>query len=368
MAAGATAPEDGDSAGGDPGGPGLNNIKGQARTGPLFIAAGADDDTLIVGHLNVGQSYVTCIGHHVGPGDGITLGNLWPRRVISIFAVGGLLDVDRGGDAEVVAGIAVADRIAHGRRQAMNDRLKHLINAGAGLGRTEHRAIGIEAEDVFDLEVDEKDPDKFIEVVAALGRACMPGLSFLGGWHATGALGTIGATAAEVTAAGGTGIAVCCDHGDDDQVRRLFEQVREEQGRLDILVNNATSLHDALTLIRGCNPRPGQAVSPVAAEYVIPDVFVRKVDNRWQVEISPTGVPKLSVNQQYAQLLRGNGDHAVLRTQLQEARWLIRSLEIRNETLLKVATSIVKRQTDFLEQGERIHEARPTWAASGSSR
>jgi NAD(P)-dependent dehydrogenase (short-subunit alcohol dehydrogenase family) len=59
--------------------------------------------------------------------------------------------------------------------------------------------------------------------------------------------GTIGATAAAVTAAGGTGIAVCCDHGDDDQVRRLFEQVREEQGRLDILVNNATSLHDALT-------------------------------------------------------------------------------------------------------------------------
>jgi len=111
-------------------------------------------------------------------------------------------------------------------------------------------------------------------------------------------------------------------------------------------------LHDALALIRGCNPRPGQAVSPAAAEYVIPDVFVRKVDNRWQVEISPTGVPRLSVNQQYAKLLRGNGDHAVLRTQLQEARWLIRSLEIRNETLLKVATCIVSRQTDFLEQGD----------------
>jgi RNA polymerase sigma-54 factor len=112
------------------------------------------------------------------------------------------------------------------------------------------------------------------------------------------------------------------------------------------------TLHDALALIRGCNPRPGQTVSPAAAEYVITDVFVRKVDNRWQVEISPTGVPKLSVNQQYAKLLRGNGDHAVLRTQLQEARWLIRSLEIRNETLLKVATCIVKRQTDFLEHGD----------------
>jgi NAD(P)-dependent dehydrogenase (short-subunit alcohol dehydrogenase family) len=59
--------------------------------------------------------------------------------------------------------------------------------------------------------------------------------------------GTVQATAEAVTAAGGKGIAVYCDHGDDEQVRKLFEQVREEQGRLDILVNNATSLHDALT-------------------------------------------------------------------------------------------------------------------------
>ena len=111
-------------------------------------------------------------------------------------------------------------------------------------------------------------------------------------------------------------------------------------------------LQAALALIRGCNPRPGNAVSPPAAEYVIPDVFVRKIDNRWVVEISPTGVPRLSVNQQYARLLRGSGDHAVLRSQLQEARWLIRSLEIRNETLMKVATCIVKRQTAFLEHGD----------------
>ncbi len=111
-------------------------------------------------------------------------------------------------------------------------------------------------------------------------------------------------------------------------------------------------LQDALALVKGCNPKPGLAVSSAPAEYVIPDVFVRKVDNRWQVEISPTGVPKLSVNKTYAKLLRGNGDHAVLRSQLQEARWLIRSLEIRNETLLKVATCIVSRQTEFLEQGD----------------
>ena len=111
-------------------------------------------------------------------------------------------------------------------------------------------------------------------------------------------------------------------------------------------------LHEALALVRGCNPKPGLAVSPASTEYVIPDVFVRKIDNRWQVEISPTGVPRLSVNQQYARLLRGSSEHAVLKSQLQEARWLIRSLEIRNETLLKVATSIVSRQTEFLEHGD----------------
>ncbi len=111
-------------------------------------------------------------------------------------------------------------------------------------------------------------------------------------------------------------------------------------------------LHDALALIRACNPRPGQAVSNAAAEYVVPDVFVRKIDDRWTVEISSSGIPRLSVNQRYAQLLRGSTDHAALRTQLQEARWLVRSLEIRNETLLKVATCIVSRQHEFLDRGD----------------
>jgi RNA polymerase sigma-54 factor len=111
-------------------------------------------------------------------------------------------------------------------------------------------------------------------------------------------------------------------------------------------------LHNAIALVKSCNPKPGLAVSPAATQYVIPDVFVRKIDNHWQVEISSTGIPRLSVNQQYARLLRGSGDHAVLRTQLQEARWLIRSLEIRNETLMKVASCIVARQTEFLEHGD----------------
>jgi len=118
------------------------------------------------------------------------------------------------------------------------------------------------------------------------------------------------------------------------------------------LRTSEADLDVALALVKSCNPKPGLAVSPAAAEYVIPDVFVRKIDNRWQVEVSASGIPRLTVNQQYAKLLRGNGSHPALRSQLQEARWLVRSLEIRNETMLKVATCIVSRQKEFLEQGE----------------
>ena len=111
-------------------------------------------------------------------------------------------------------------------------------------------------------------------------------------------------------------------------------------------------LQDALALVRSCHPRPGSAIHSGSAEYVVPDVFVRKLDGRWIVEVNSATMPALRVNQTYAGLLGRNTNHAVLRTQLQEARWLVRSLEIRNETLLKVARCIVDRQQDFFEHGE----------------
>jgi RNA polymerase sigma-54 factor len=112
------------------------------------------------------------------------------------------------------------------------------------------------------------------------------------------------------------------------------------------------ALHDALALIRGCHPRPGAAFETAQAEYIVPDVFVRRTDQGWAVEINPASVPRLKVNQGYASLVTRSSDYATLRSQLQEARWLIRSLEIRNETLLKVARTIVQRQAAFLEKGD----------------
>jgi RNA polymerase sigma-54 factor len=108
----------------------------------------------------------------------------------------------------------------------------------------------------------------------------------------------------------------------------------------------------ALSLIRGCNPRPGSAFEGAQPEYIVPDVFVRRTDQGWSVEINPGSVPRLRVNQGYASVVARSADYATLRAQLQEARWLIRSLEIRNETLLKVARTIVQRQAAFLELGE----------------
>jgi RNA polymerase sigma-54 factor len=111
-------------------------------------------------------------------------------------------------------------------------------------------------------------------------------------------------------------------------------------------------LHTAIALVRACHPRPGATIHSDTAEYVVPDVFVRRSEHGWVVEINPSTVPRVRVNQNYADLLGRNADHSMLRAQLQEARWLLRSLEIRNETLLKVARSIVQRQAAFFEHGD----------------
>ncbi len=110
----------------------------------------------------------------------------------------------------------------------------------------------------------------------------------------------------------------------------------------------------AVGLVRACQPRPGANVFTAPPEYVVPDVFVRRHEGQWVVELNNAMSPQLRVNQLYAGSLGRGEEYDALKAQLQEARWLIRSLEIRNETLLKVALTIVQRQTDFLEQGEEF--------------
>jgi RNA polymerase sigma-54 factor len=111
-------------------------------------------------------------------------------------------------------------------------------------------------------------------------------------------------------------------------------------------------LAQAVALVRGCHPRPGATVSTAKAEYVVPDVFVRRTDRGWSVEVNSSTLPRVRLNQSYADMLGRGAGHSSMRAQLQEARWLLKSLEIRNETLMKVARSIVERQSAFLEHGE----------------
>ncbi|MGL6261356.1 RNA polymerase factor sigma-54 [Vibrio sp. WXL210] len=112
-------------------------------------------------------------------------------------------------------------------------------------------------------------------------------------------------------------------------------------------------LREVLGLIQRLDPRPGSRITQTHAEYVIPDVSVFKDHGKWLVTINPDSAPRLKVNQQYANLARGNNaDSQYIRSNLQEAKWLIKSLESRNETLLKVAKCIVEHQRDFFEYGE----------------
>ncbi|MCP4994432.1 MAG: RNA polymerase factor sigma-54 [Gammaproteobacteria bacterium] len=108
-------------------------------------------------------------------------------------------------------------------------------------------------------------------------------------------------------------------------------------------------------LIRSLNPRPGSLVAESDAQYVTPDVFVVRKNNSWYVELNSDATPRLKVNGDYASLIRradSSADNTYLKNHLQEARWFIKSLMSRNDTLLKVATKIVEFQRGYFDHGE----------------
>jgi RNA polymerase sigma-54 factor len=114
------------------------------------------------------------------------------------------------------------------------------------------------------------------------------------------------------------------------------------------------ALAAVVQLIQTLNPRPGGQIASQAPEYIVPDVFVTRRNNRWVVELNADATPRLRINETYASLIRradSSADNVYLKDHLQEARWFLKSLQSRNETLLKVATKIVERQRGFLEYG-----------------
>jgi RNA polymerase sigma-54 factor len=113
-------------------------------------------------------------------------------------------------------------------------------------------------------------------------------------------------------------------------------------------------LREVLELIRTLDPNPGLSVGEDKTEYVVPDVYVSKRNGRWVIELNPDIAPRIRINSDYASLIKradNSSDNTYLRDNLQEARWFLKSLQSRNETLMKVTTEIVQHQRGFLEHG-----------------
>ena len=115
---------------------------------------------------------------------------------------------------------------------------------------------------------------------------------------------------------------------------------------------NEDALRAAQRVIQALNPRPGAAFAQVEARYVVPDVIVKKTRNVWRASLNPEAMPKLRINRLYAELAGGRGGGSGLSSQLQEARWLIKNVQQRFETILRVSQAIVDRQRHFFEHGE----------------
>ena len=114
-------------------------------------------------------------------------------------------------------------------------------------------------------------------------------------------------------------------------------------------------LQHVIHLIQSLNPRPGSAYDTDEPEYIVPDVYVTKKNDKWLVELNVDSIPKLRINGLYASMIKrgsNNKDNNYLRDNLQEARWFLKSLQSRHDTLLKVANCIVERQQGFFEHGD----------------
>ncbi|MBF0255157.1 MAG: RNA polymerase factor sigma-54 [Gammaproteobacteria bacterium] len=134
----------------------------------------------------------------------------------------------------------------------------------------------------------------------------------------------------------------------------LLAAQERAQIRRKLKVDDATLLA-IMHLIRSLAPRPGVLVADEAPQYVIPDVVVSKRNGQWHVEMNPEAMPRLRINNDYAGLVKradSSDDNTFLRNHLQEARWLLKSLQSRHDTLLRVATSIVEHQRAFFDYGE----------------
>jgi RNA polymerase sigma-54 factor len=110
-------------------------------------------------------------------------------------------------------------------------------------------------------------------------------------------------------------------------------------------------LREAQAVIRRCNPHPGAAFASSASDYVVPDVIVRRAKSGWSVSLNQEVMPRLRVNSLYASLLKQSKGETGMSGQLQEAKWLIKNMRQRFDTILRVSQAIVERQRNFFSHG-----------------
>ncbi len=154
-------------------------------------------------------------------------------------------------------------------------------------------------------------------------------------------------------------------HAENSEIIKLAQQIVRDDIELlgqhhyrQLLKNyqiNEATLNAVLDIIRHTNPRPGCLIHQGTTEYIIPDVTVKKINGCWKAFLNQSTLPKLSINAHYASLIQradNSIDNQFLKNNLQEARWFLKSIQSRQDTLLKVAQCIADYQQDFLELGD----------------
>ena len=147
----------------------------------------------------------------------------------------------------------------------------------------------------------------------------------------------------------------CRDEALDTAKNHLETLAARDYGKLKKLLRcNDDALRSVQKLITSLNPRPGRDFSSDETRYVIPDVIVKKVKGLWVASLNPDAMPRLRINRLYADILQRNRNSGSqqLASQLQEAKWLIKNVQQRFETILRVSQAIVDRQRNFFEHGE----------------
>ena len=144
-------------------------------------------------------------------------------------------------------------------------------------------------------------------------------------------------------------------------VKRLVDSHLDLLGKRDYakirrdLKVSEEELKALIQFIQLLNPRPGNQIQLDKTEYIVPDVYVKKILEQWVVSLNPDNTPRLQIAERYASLIQradNSSENTYLKNNLQEARWFLKSLQSRNETMLKVTKAITERQQDFLDHGD----------------